>query len=893
MKIKKDKYSHFESFYRKFQKDVYKQLEANPVSITNILVYLLIFVSIIITFLGLIPFFRHGIAKEVLFYMNLLVGSIFLVEYFLRLWVCKLSPKFKKQGRFKYIFSPMPLIDFFASVPVIFLWGDIFGLINASNFGFSRILRLARFLRAAKFGRLKKIQKQLLEHPIVIGLITSLIFIFYSSVEVYYADQAATHGASAGFWNFCRNLFIVFTGEYAFDAQSFSGKLYTLLVYITGLVFGGIVLGRLVSFFANIEKYEKVPDGLSGHIVILNWTSVTDAIIRKLHDKVIAGKREIVVISEDNNINKEVLYLNAEYDFVYFLNASPLSSSALEKANIAEAHSLVLLCDEKQAKPLDFNVRILLTIQSIISKENSEYKTESMGLNTDDLNRNAINQSPHIICEIIDKVKNSSLQTFNKMHLKKAGAHEIISRNDMNNLLAQSALNPNIPDVFKEFLKVSDATNEIYLKNLPVNHSLSLKFKRFDSLFVGQTDEIAFSFQDDFGESFIPIGIIPDKTQLCSYKSDKSGLNPSPSTPISKNSKLIMISYEDPVFAPDIQLRFKKALLSSFFAFVNIIKDFFKFFGFLKNLDVNTSTYSFPINKENTDISNYIVLASKPNIDCLTKSPSDRKLNCVKCKHKTICEVIAQLSNGISSKKENIYFFSNETYELLLESNSIKNVTPLEKNYNYYHVEKAGRDNFKFQENNSDYSHIVDILQKSCVVLLINDLIDDPDTKNAFVAMDLKRIFNVPRITVEMKNPENASTLRTAGADTTICSTDYTNGIIALCAMEGGLFDIFNSLLTISDDTNEFYIYPIQCFKKINGKDFRKIQSEIYAASIKIQEPVILIGYISKGENGKIVINPRHKYNECLLSEEKVDSLILLAYNSPKNFLDKDFFNTP
>jgi Trk K+ transport system NAD-binding subunit len=877
---KKKSYSNLKNFYKKFQKAIYKQLEANPDSISNILIYLLIFISIIITFLGLIPFFRHGLPKKILFYANIIVGSIFFIEYFLRLWICTLSPKYKKQGIWKYIISPMAIIDFFASIPVIFLWADIFGLINASNFGFGRILRLARFLRAAKLGRLKKIQKQILEHPIIIGLITSLIFIFYSSVEVYYADQAATHGTSGDFGNFFRNLFIVFTGEYAFDAQSFSGKLYTLLVYITGLIFGGIVLGRLVSFFANIDKYEKLPDGLSGHIVILNWTSVTDAIIRKLHDKVITGKREIVIITENKNINKEVLYLNSEYDFVYFLNASPLSSNALKKANIANAHSIVLLSDEQQINFFDFNVKILLTIQSIIANEHIE---------------NAINprefeiaedykKSPHIICEIIDKAKNINSQNFNKMHLKKAGAHEIISRNEMNNLLAQSALNPKISDIFKEFLKVSDATNEIYLKNIPINHNVLSKIKDFGSFFKNQEKENPFSFQDDFGEYFIPIGIMPEKTNSYSNDLDKSGLNPSPSTPISKDSELILISYEEPIFSPDVQLRFKKALISSLFTSLNIIKDFFKIFTFLKKETIESILLP-QSNKTNTNINNYVVLASKPNIKCLIKNPSDRKSQCENCKHKTTCEVIKQLSNGIMNE-ENIYFLPTETYECLIKPKINDDTYPP----NYYNVKKVNKGNFKLQEKQL-WKMAEEILKNSCVVLLMDETAIDADAKNAFVAMDLKKIFNVPRITVELKEPDNSPILKTAGADTTICSTDYTNGIIALCAMEGGLFNIFNSLLTISDDTNEFYIYPIKNYKRINGKDFRKLQSEIYAESLKIEHPVILIGYICKGKKENIIINPRTKYNEHLLSEEKVDSLILLAYNSPEKFLEQKIFN--
>jgi len=867
--------------YKKIQNYIYQHLEAKPYSIPNLLIYLLIFISIVATFIGLIPYFRKGSPKQILFHLNLVIGTVFLVEYCLRVWICTLSPKYKKQGRLKYILSPMAIIDFFASVPVVFLWADVFGILNAANFGFSRILRLARFLRALKFGRLKKIQKQIFEHPVLISLIASILFIFYSSVEVYYADELATHGTNADFWNFFRNLFIVFTGEYAFDPESFSGKLYTLLVYVIGLLFGGVVLGRLVSFFSAIDRYDKVPDGLSDHIVIFNWTSSTDAIIRKLHDKVVVGKRDIVVISDNKEINKDILYLNSEYDFVYFLNASPFSGQALEKANITEAKSLVLLSDENNilnVKPLDFNVKILLTVKSILNdRENS----------------------PHIICEVIDKNVNS--QIFQKEHLERAGADEVVSRKSMNNLLAQSAINPKIPEVFKEFLTVSDATNEIYLKELPENPRHFFVSEKFSSFFNEDACDKNNGLLDDFGECFIPIGITPGDEGSKSVRErdgmDISGLNPNSNSKIpfsnnippqeKENSKLIMISYEEPVFNPDSQEKIKIKIVLFFSAMCKIVKQIF--------------TSKSPENSNIAEIGvsgdilrNYIVLASEEDFKYISDESLKENDRCKEDEDKAVY-IMKEVYKG-RENNENVYFVSYATYKQLRKELSKKDNIENNNSLYYYEIrqdegKKWEQAIHKFALSENSISELA-IFKDSCVIMLTDDSNSQYtksnmfDEEKAFIAKDLKEKFNVARITAEVGTPDNAPILNAFGVDTTICSTDYTNGIIALCAMEGGLYKIFDSLLKISEDTNEFYIYSLNKDKLDWKISFRELQIEIYnkVQDGQFDKRVILIGYIDK--NGKIIINPHNQNEENILTDEKVDSLILIAYNSPERFLE-------
>jgi hypothetical protein len=350
---------------------------------------------------------------------------------------------------------------------------------------------------------------------------------------------------------------------------------------------------------------------------------------------------------------------------------------------------------------------------------------------------------------------------------------------------------------------------------------------------------------------------------------------------------LILISYEEPVFSPDVQLRFKKALLTSLYSSLHIMKNFFQKYRLSGAVEDSHDDPHNIQHKTSFRSGNYFVVDSIENIKCFKKHLSEAK--CSRCKKSTTtCEVVRQLLNGVNSS-EKVCFLSVETYRQMLEISSSEDKSE-KAVLHYYTFEKLSDETLNINEVNAGFEEISGIMKKSCFVLMMNESSEDPDAENAFIAMDLKAIFEVPRITVEIKHPENAAILKASGADTTICSTDYTNGIIALCAMEGGLFNIFNSLLTISDDTNEFYIYQIPDFKKILNKQFSQLQSEIYEASFNVGEPVILIGYISGGNNGRIIINPRNNHPESVLTEENVESLIFIAYGSPKEFLDKKIF---
>ena len=177
-----------------------------------------------------------------------------------------------------------------------------------------------------------------------------------------------------------------------------------------------------------------MPVDLNNHIVICNWNRMGDKIVRELHSPVVKPKREILVITQ-SEINEEELRLNLEYEKVFFLRSDPTAEQVLKHACVEDAHSVILLCDEKIPDPDAQNALIALAI-SAQTQENKH--------------------KPWIIAELKDPKRES--------HLKVAGVNEWICASDYAlGIIAQCALEKGLSTVYSNLLKISDDTNETYI----------------------------------------------------------------------------------------------------------------------------------------------------------------------------------------------------------------------------------------------------------------------------------------------------------------------------------------------------------------------------------------------------------------------------------------------
>jgi len=255
-----------------------------------------------------------------------------------------------------------------------------------------------------------------------------------------------------------------------------------------------------------------------GHVVILNWNSKGEAIIKELHSEVIHDQRLVVVVT-DKKLPKR---LGTAWRGVFTVDGNPLEAEYLRQAMITKAHSAIILADEESPNPDTTNFMLAASIERI-------------------------NPEVHTIVEISES---SYLE-----HFEGTGVDEMICINEIaEKIISQSCLTHGLSALYLHLLTASEETNEIYIVPAPaVAHGRSYR-------------EVRRAIGTFEGESLILLGILAqvDKAQApTAYKTfDRNGkhmamvVNPtqnnestdpfSQSYVIRPGDEIILMAYEEP-----------------------------------------------------------------------------------------------------------------------------------------------------------------------------------------------------------------------------------------------------------------------------------------------------------------------------------------------------------
>jgi Trk K+ transport system NAD-binding subunit len=227
------------------------------------------------------------------------------------------------------------------------------------------------------------------------------------------------------------------------------------------------------------SRQESAPDNSNGdynlkdHVVICNWTSKSDAIIRQLHDRSVVEKSPIIVVTDKPE--SVLSSIDSEYRGLMIIKGDPADNEILLRADIHTARVAVILADiEGNIDPDARSILVQLAIDSI-------------------------NPKVHTIVEL---VRSSSEMYFRYTH-----ANEIVCLEQLaEKLLSQSALTPGVSNVYLDLLTQSSETNEIYQEKVT-------------DYFIGRTyEEVEVDFMQTIGKENILLGFA---TMDC--KRDKKG----------------------------------------------------------------------------------------------------------------------------------------------------------------------------------------------------------------------------------------------------------------------------------------------------------------------------------------------------------------------------------
>lgn len=174
--------------------------------------------------------------------------------------------------------------------------------------------------------------------------------------------------------------------------------------------------------------------GLRDHIIICNWSSKADIIVRQLHDVSVHDKRPIIVITErPEQIPRTT---DPAYRGLLMIGGDPADKEILERADVQNAKTVVVLADESD--PENTDAKSILIVLAI----------------------DAINPNVHVIVEL--------LYSRSETYFKYTHVNEIVCLEQLaEKLLAQSALTPGLSQVYMDLLTQSLETNEIYQEEVP------------------------------------------------------------------------------------------------------------------------------------------------------------------------------------------------------------------------------------------------------------------------------------------------------------------------------------------------------------------------------------------------------------------------------------------
>ncbi len=211
-----------------------------------------------------------------------------------------------------------------------------------------------------------------------------------------------------------------------------AGRVLSLMVFVFALcLFGGLV-GKVASLFILREK-KAMPNDVAKHIVICNWNSRGDAVVRELHHPEAAADAEIVVLST-RQVDESPLREHPEYERVYFVRGDPTMHAVLRAARAHLSRSIIILADEDCSDPDGNSVMVALALSKICGGS----------------------RKPHLVVEALDHRRTP--------HLRDAGADEVICAASFGiGLLAQCALYAKLSEVYDGLLTYSAETNEIYV----------------------------------------------------------------------------------------------------------------------------------------------------------------------------------------------------------------------------------------------------------------------------------------------------------------------------------------------------------------------------------------------------------------------------------------------
>ncbi|MFO7619018.1 MAG: NAD-binding protein [Thermoplasmata archaeon] len=680
--------------------------------------------------------------------------------------------------------------------------------------------------------------------------------------------SSAIYSLSEGIGFLDAAFFIIlnFFTEYPQDPVTFSGKVSSLVIVVTGFLFLALTVGEFSRYFLHrlinrgMIEQRRVFYGDS-HIIILGVNRNLNGILTELRSDELDPISKPPVIIVDPKIDKVRIVDKKIRADVYGIKASPVDFNTFKKIQLEKAKSILVLSPENFSDISTYRDSYVAAVERAVKKY----------LMSDEV-RGKVAHDINIVLQFVDEKTNilsycESSEIEVKAYFEEIGEHHIITEpiyleRMPTYLFVQSIIDKNIDEFVRRLLTTQyKDTNEIYYIELPREYVKNHKEMSF------------YDIQKSLlNSNTTPIGILrrySSQEKVCSHMERKLLINPD--TKIEAGDQIILIAYDESDVRAAKQVLRSKAKSFTPRAQVKPAKLPDRIYDPFENTSqIVIVNWNWPqlqcIMDEVVKIADYT--NRKGNGDRPQAIPHPKKdiiILTEKMANQSIDKEIERINCKIREKGlENSLSITVKIYDIL-DSNILRDIIKGKEKTTKFVVlsEQTEKDGTGLDAVQQQITESLGLSESEP-----NLVSDHPDQLVLHMAQLIEKFGSNIFTAVEVRKPEMMPFFSHLNCDVIICVEDMSEKLLAQALLKPCISMVFRELLTFNPDSYEFYTINVPDIFVTKKKTIRDIQERF------IGTKALFIGHIREVEGkSRITINPKQSGYYYNKQESKVKVL--------------------